>query len=595
MLHIDEKFKDNSPVKTVEHIRRLLQDRKIDIAEQWNESGIENCYSVRVSVADSTMFSYGKGVTKELARASGYAELMERLQSGYLCPGKITYSDAKEMTRTELLEQSGVYLQKMAENVAAAEHKPFSADKLLDNAFSYGDRSTTDAIPFYNANDGSKVYLPETMISKLYSSNGLAAGNSCEEALVQGFSEVVERYCHCRIIRERIVPPTVPKTYLAQFPTAYSIISAMEEKGYTVIIKDCSLGEGYPVVASAVIDPKRHGYRVNVGSSPVFEIALERCLTEIMQGRNINTLPMYAAFTSKNSQATEEIMYALVAGNGAYPIDFFEGEPSYPFVPFPDRSNATNKDLLRYITEYLTQHDRTMLIRDLSHYGFHTYRIIVPGISEVFGFAYTGEPSLLRMGYELRDVIRNPQKASREQLEIYSILYQTTPRGSRNPLTFTSHAHLPIKLSLQEDIYYGIIAEAFVEWKLGNYPKSYRLVQSARSYAPEDKKELIESLCTYIYLLFAGYRSEEIIQKLRLFYDNQRIVSLSALVSDNANPFETLFPVCDENCEDCPWADRCAKGEQDAVREKLNAAAAEFDAEKSFEELERTFADARRK
>ena len=80
MKNIDERFKDASPVDTVNRIRRLMQTNGFGVEEEWRESGIKNCFSVRVTIAGTKLSSFGKGVTKELARASGHAELMERLQ-----------------------------------------------------------------------------------------------------------------------------------------------------------------------------------------------------------------------------------------------------------------------------------------------------------------------------------------------------------------------------------------------------------------------------------------------------------------------------------------------------------------------------------
>ena len=84
MQYIDEKFKDRNPKETVENIQGILDGLGLVCSEHWNDSGIENCHSVNLSLQGA--FTNGKGVTKDLARASAYAEMAERLQSGlFLC------------------------------------------------------------------------------------------------------------------------------------------------------------------------------------------------------------------------------------------------------------------------------------------------------------------------------------------------------------------------------------------------------------------------------------------------------------------------------------------------------------------------------
>ena len=379
MIHIDEKYKDASPQATVERIYSLLAAQNINLNEEWCDSGIPDCFSVRVTIAGTTLGTNGKGVTKELARASGCAELMERLQSGFRGAGSLKFPDEAVMTKKELLTYSQSAMDQISARISESEHIDFSTEQLLDCFYAFGKSDAVPAIPFFDAVSGASVYFPVGMIKSVYSSNGLAAGNSTEEAIVQGFSEIVERYCQERIMRENLVPPTVPDSYLKQFDTAWHIVSSLRDANYTVLIKDCSLGEGFPVVASVLIDRKRHGYRVVFGASPVFEIALERSLTEQLQGHSIENVPMITAFFSAARRSSSDFEAAFVSARATYSIDFFNDVPSYPFVPSENNHGASNKELLRFVMRYLEKNDRTMLVRDLSHFGFPTFRIIVPG------------------------------------------------------------------------------------------------------------------------------------------------------------------------------------------------------------------------
>ena len=83
MQDVNIRFKDFPPEVTVARIKGILEDLGIQLTEYWNDSGIENCWSLRVN--SDTLFpcgSNGKGVSKELARASAYGEFIERIPCG---------------------------------------------------------------------------------------------------------------------------------------------------------------------------------------------------------------------------------------------------------------------------------------------------------------------------------------------------------------------------------------------------------------------------------------------------------------------------------------------------------------------------------
>jgi ribosomal protein S12 methylthiotransferase accessory factor len=84
MNNIDEKFKDASPEQTVARILEILAENGLHASERWTESGVSDCFSVHVTIDGTECGACGKGITRPLARASGYAELMERLQNGFL-------------------------------------------------------------------------------------------------------------------------------------------------------------------------------------------------------------------------------------------------------------------------------------------------------------------------------------------------------------------------------------------------------------------------------------------------------------------------------------------------------------------------------
>ncbi len=49
-------------------------------------------------------------------------------------------------------------------------------------------------LPYVRQSDNETVYIPQSIIGNLFVSNGMSAGNTKNEARVQGLSEVFERF-----------------------------------------------------------------------------------------------------------------------------------------------------------------------------------------------------------------------------------------------------------------------------------------------------------------------------------------------------------------------------------------------------------------
>ena len=116
----------------------------------------------------------------------------------------------------------------------------------------------------------------------------MSAGNTMEEALVQGFSEILERYAQSRILSEGLTPPEIPREELMDY-SLWPLICQIEAAGrYKVSIRDCSLGaEGLPVAALVIADRENGTFGVRFGCHPSFPVSVERTLTEALQGKKL--------------------------------------------------------------------------------------------------------------------------------------------------------------------------------------------------------------------------------------------------------------------------------------------------------------------
>jgi ribosomal protein S12 methylthiotransferase accessory factor len=174
---------------------------------------------------------------------------------------------------------------------------------------------------------------------------------------VQGLSEIFERHVNLRIVKEKIKLPTIPDWYLMKYERLYKVIKEIEKEGrYKVLIKDGSLGKGYPVVVLIIIDKERQSYGVRLGAHPEFEIALERTLSEAFQGKTIDVFTglSFLRFDNANILFPDNITNIAKVGLGQYPIELFTETADYEFAPFTDVTGRSNYEILKDMLELIT-------------------------------------------------------------------------------------------------------------------------------------------------------------------------------------------------------------------------------------------------
>ncbi len=591
---IDERFKDSSPVETVSNIKQLLGSNGLSVKEDWYENSVCNCYSLRLFLNNTTLFTCGKGITKELANASAHAELMERLQSGMLGYGKLHFNDAVMMDRDTLAKSCDEFFIRIANVIDEFETKSISPDRIIDACFDYeGDSNLTEAIPYYSVTDDKMVYLPSRLMIPLFTSTGNCAGNTAEEAIVQGISEIIERWNQRHFMCKDLIPPTIPDDYLQNFPVAYETITEIKNAGFDVIVKDCSMETGYPVIATAVIDKKKHAYHVHMGASPVFEIALGRSLTETFQGRILETIAdTDLSESSKNDIST--FRKSFVLGRGAYPIEFFTEESSFRFIPFPDRTGCTNFQLLEYAINYIKERNMKIYIRDMSHLGFHAYKIVVPDMCKAPFDFLTSDLQVPKLIGNTKEAELDPKNATEEQLfelqllNLYKInnkLLDRDPKCSKLMM-------LPITKNIYMDRAIGYIHVGYTEWQCGNK-------KAALDYAKAVQKQKVPGISDFfscynrtLAMLKQNKDLSDILKKLLIFYDADTVNEVQDILQNNKNPFVNYVVSCAPekgSCATCRYYGICDVEKQMHITKVINEYTATFDNEKAFEKLKALF------
>lgn len=588
MIYTDERFKDASPESTVDRIKNILNKNGLEIIETLHETGLTHCHALTLTIKGTTLFSNGKGVTAELARASAYGELMERLQSGNLGIGKSQFSDRVIFSKDDIISHCGDYLDKVAKGHPKNDGSIASVDDLAELCLLMDNGDSAYAIPFYNLTDDKMTYYPQEFL-KIYSANGLSAGNTTEEALVQSLSEIFERHCMLTILKESIVPPSIPDEYLSKFSRAYETIKAVREAGYDIYIKDCSLEMPFPVLASVIIDKHTHSYHVHLGCHPIFEIALGRTLTETFQGRNLFNVAAVSdlAQTQSVTSTNANLVKSLTRSIGAYPTEFFGNEFSYEFKGFKDRTSLGNKELLGEFIKYIESMGYKILVRDHSCLGFNSYRIVIPGMSETnFSFLETGNSlyaAVQACAAEPCDYVNITPRAAKYRAEAETYMFKLTgiPRMS-------SRFFAPLTLPGKE--YYTLynLNMAFLEYAAGSFENAAAYLNKTIAVNPGYDTEYLHCLRNQLSLVINGKSQEEAIAALAPFYLQGTLDELSAAIKDG-NPFRKYAYNCaPEYCDSCKYKNCCLDKTHREVKAKVNEAYKHFDNDAAFSKLKTT-------
>jgi ribosomal protein S12 methylthiotransferase accessory factor len=369
---------------------------KIEIAS-WRNI-VPNVWSLHIRDAHSPMcFTNGKGATKESALASALGEFIERLNCNHFYGGAFWGEDIANAAfvhyPNERWFKPGRKDALPAEILDAYCLEIYNPDGELQGSHLYDTNSGNVqrgicSLPFVRQSDGEVVYFPSNLIENLFVSNGMSAGNTLAEAQVQCLSEIFERAVKREILEGEIALPDVPHEVLAKYPGILAGIQGLEEQGFPVLVKDASLGGAYPMMCVTLMNPRTGGVFASFGAHPSFEVALERSLTELLQGRSfegLNDLPQ-PTFLSNAVTEPNNFVEHFIDSSGVVSWRFFSAKANFEFVEWDfsgqgENSNAEEAATLFGILEDMGKEVYTAVYDEL---GAVACRILVPGYSEVY-------------------------------------------------------------------------------------------------------------------------------------------------------------------------------------------------------------------
>ncbi len=386
--------KDASLESTIRTMQAKLQLRGFTLNESSWLNEIESIWSVHVKDQDCPMlFANGKGATELAARASALGEFFERLGTHYFWTHfYLGQTRANRpfvhypQERWFMPEADGSWPAGMLNPELHAFYNPegeIDAEVLVDLNSGHIERGIC-TLPYTRLRDGAQTFIPVNIIGNLYVSNGMAAGNTLMEARSQALSEIFERHIKYRIISEGLCLPEVPDDVIARFPGIAAGIAGLRKAGFGIMVRDASLGGKYPVMNVTLLHPKDQGIFASFGAHPRFEIALERALTELLQGRALDTLEGFPApgFDMDEINAVANLEIHFVDSSGVISWDFLGATPDFEFADW-NFSNSTAEDYA-WLCQAVAAEGRDLYIADFEEQGAYSCRILVPGMSEIY-------------------------------------------------------------------------------------------------------------------------------------------------------------------------------------------------------------------
>ncbi|MDR0891089.1 MAG: YcaO-like family protein [Mediterranea sp.] len=577
-------YKEDTPVNTILKIKKILCEAGIVTYESFLANPYPNIHSCRVQTVEAQggFGQNGKGLTLEYSLASAHAEFMERLQNGFF----VGESGLPISLLKRLKDKHGYYFSPDEKQISMSDFLSLDPKYLKDL---FGESSTNDvanvvtkyyeqlkesgnqgvvAIPFYDYREKKIIYLPYNLTMMITGSNGMAAGNSTSEGVFQALCELFERKAATTIYYNRLTPPTVPRSVLKKYAKLYAIITEIENRGYTVIVKDFSLGKKLPVLGTIVLDNRHNKYRLNVGADTNFEVALSRTLTEIHQGLkdddSFNSvlldvpLKEHSYFMNDSEDSLmkrfDEIAKFKMDGSGVFPKSLFEKTESYSFDIDAFCEKDTYDAEVDYLLKLILSLGEHVYIRDSSFLGFPCFYVYVTELSHL------GKKSL----YTEASVDMNMHLLNNETVKLLSDIpaLLSSRNGMSLLLTYYSYDKLgngkdfPIsdllKLEFESDFYWSKI------------PLSYVLTISA--FLLEKYSDAIEYLKIYLSTMGIADNAyyKNVIQYFLYLSENKNENYLNQHVDKEILTNFTKdylvksidYPSC-PNCEECKLAARC--------------------------------------
>ncbi|MFD6511320.1 YcaO-like family protein, partial [Bacillus sp. NPDC060175] len=370
------------PKETINKIKVFLKDLQVNIKEHelLNTNGFK---SQLLQLNTTPLFVNGKGTTDIFTQASAYGELTERILSSVLF--RFNYKmDQKsiELDRNLSVVDSLGYDIDFVNEKLNANIDQYFLNEIQKYYFKDLDEKKIVIETYEDYFNKESIDIPVSYIDAMYTTNGIAFGNTLLEAKIQGLSEVFERYANRESVINRMTLPMIENwERLADDKLVEKINQFKDLNELEIEVRSVCIKEQLPVVCVIVYKKNDGKYFVKFGAHFSFTVALERCFTELMQGRKLENDFWKARIYPENKVLIEKNLEDIMKdGDGYYPPEFFNKES---IDNFTYEFGEDNDSALFIYEKLLLELGNKVYFKDYSYKGFNVCKFIVPDVSNV--------------------------------------------------------------------------------------------------------------------------------------------------------------------------------------------------------------------
>jgi len=371
-----------TPRETVERFKKLLQEVDLDILREvkridTGRLGIPVYFSIcgrDAYQAIGNKKQMGKGSTPDQSQASACMELAERFSFFSFIKNPANFLTD---TYNNLLEKGEpvLGLEYLLQSVHDTTTSPEELKILLGDLPMRWTWAT-------NLHRNQGVLVPFSWFYAINEFNGPSAGNTYEEAIIQGISEIIERHVCAVVTRERLRTPRIDPDSVTD-PVARELIHKFTRHGIRLYLNDFTLDTGIPTVAALAMDPATFPDRSEIvytaGTTPDPHKALIRALTEVAQlAGDFETKSNYVASGLPKPLSLDEVDYLV---NTSCTVSIQE---------LPDLSDQNLKKEIENYLEALDRLGMEVLLVDTMH-----PQLNVPAIYTIIPGAHFRERSMI--------------------------------------------------------------------------------------------------------------------------------------------------------------------------------------------------------
>ena len=287
----------------LEEIRRIDNGR-LDIPVYFSVCGVD---AQRIIGNKKQM---GKGSTPEQSRASACMELGERFSFFSFLRDEENFLTGDY----DAMEAQG-YPVLPIETLLHSVHDVDLAPETLRQLLAGLPLQWTWALKL---SDNTALLVPFSWFYAINEFNGPSAGNTYEEAVIQGISEVIERHVCSLITRDQLPTPKIDPDSISD-PVALELLAKFNKNGIQVHLNDFSLDTGIPTIGALAWDPATFPEQSEIvytaGTTPDANKALIRALTEVAQlAGDFNSGSNYVASGLPKPLSLAEVAHVVDSG-----------------------------------------------------------------------------------------------------------------------------------------------------------------------------------------------------------------------------------------------------------------------------------------